>query len=98
MPFMATVSKRYSIAVFMGVISGVGGGVVRDVFTGRVPILFVGQIYGIAGLIGAIVFVVFDHLRTVEPVKVWVPMAIVVLVRAIAVRYDLHLPRASRRN
>ena len=83
------------IAVFMGVISGVGGGVVRDVFTGRVPILFVGQIYGIAGLIGAIVFVVFDHLRTVEPVKVWVPLALVVVLRALAVRYDLHLPRAG---
>ena len=83
------------IAVFMGVISGVGGGVVRDVFTGRMPILFVGQVYGSAAIIGASVFVALDHGHVVEPVKVWVPLAVVVALRALAVRYNLHLPRAG---
>ena len=83
------------VAVLMGVISGVGGGVVRDLFTDRMPILFTGQVYGSAAIIGAIAFVVLDHLKVVEPVKVWVPLALVVVLRALAVRYDLHLPRAG---
>ena len=83
------------VAVLMGVISGVGGGVVRDLLTDRMPILFTGQVYGSAAIIGAIAFVVLDHLKVVEPVKVWVPLALVVVLRALAVRYDLHLPRAG---
>ena len=45
------------VAVLMGVISGVGGGVVRDLLTDRMPILFTGQVYGSAAIIGAIAFV-----------------------------------------
>ena len=83
------------VAVFMGVISGVGGGVVRDLFTDRMPILFTGQVYGSAAIIGAIAFVLLDRMKVVEPVKVWVPLALVVVLRALAVRYNLYLPRAG---
>ena len=83
------------VAVLMGVISGVGGGVVRDLLTDRMPILFTGQVYGSAAIIGVIAFVVLDHLKVVEPVKVWVPLPLVVVLRALAVRYNLYLPRAG---
>lgn len=85
------------IAVFMGVITGVGGGVIRDVFTGRTPMVFVGQVYAVAGIIGAIVHVLLYRANAGEGLQVWLPVAIVVVVRALAVRYDLHLPRASGR-
>ena len=83
------------VSVFMGVISGVGGGVVRDLFTDRMPILFTGQVYGSAAIIGAIAFVLLDRMKVVESVKVWVPLALVVVLRALAVRYNLYLPRAG---
>ncbi|MFM8970075.1 MAG: TRIC cation channel family protein, partial [Actinomycetota bacterium] len=37
----------YFIAAFMGVITGVGGGVLRDVFARRMPLVFVGEIYAV---------------------------------------------------
>lgn len=86
------------IAVFMGVITGVGGGVVRDVFSGRTPMVFVGQIYASAGLLGALVLVALDAAEAVDIVRVWVPVAVVVAARAVAVRYDLHLPRVAGRS
>jgi uncharacterized membrane protein YeiH len=42
----------YLIAAVMGVITGVGGGVLRDVLARRTPIVLVGEIYAIAGLVG----------------------------------------------
>ena len=82
------------IAVIMGVVSGVGGGVVRDVFTSRTPIIFVGQVYAVAGIVGATAHVAFDAAGARDELKVWLPLAVVVVMRALAVRYNLHLPRA----
>ena len=85
------------IAVLMGVITGVGGGVVRDVFTSRTPMVFIGQIYAVAGLIGAVAFVGLYELDANEGLQVWVPTAVVVAGRALAIRFDLHLPRAAHK-
>lgn len=84
------------IAVFMGVITGVGGGVIRDVFTGRTPMVFVGQVYAVAGLVGAIVHAALWDSSQSDIVRVWVPVAIVVVIRALAIRFDLHLPTTGR--
>jgi uncharacterized membrane protein YeiH len=81
------------IAVLMGVITGVGGGVVRDVLTSRRPMVLVGQVYAVAGLCGAVAHVALDAADSREEVKVWVPIALIVVLRYFAVRYDWHLPR-----
>lgn len=81
------------VAVLMGVITGVGGGVVRDVLTSRRPMVLVGQVYAVAGLCGALVYVALDAADGREEVKVWIPIAVVVVLRYFAVRFDWHLPR-----
>jgi uncharacterized membrane protein YeiH len=83
------------IAIFMGVITGVGGGVIRDIFTGRTPMVFVGQVYAVAGLLGAVVHVALRHTDVSDGVRVWVPVVIVVVIRTLAIRLDLHLPRTG---
>lgn len=84
------------IAVFMGVITGVGGGVIRDVFTRKTPIVFVGQVYAVAGLAGAIAHVLLWESDNTGSIHVWLSILIVVSIRALAIRLDLHLPRAGR--
>ena len=83
------------VAVFMGVITGVGGGVIRDLFTGRTPMVFVGQVYAVAGLAGAAAHVALVEAGAGEGLRVWAPLGLVVAVRAAAIRFDLHLPRAA---
>ena len=84
------------IAAVMGVITGVGGGVLRDVLARRTPIVLVGEIYAIAGLIGATLQLLLRELRAGAAMQVWVPLLCVVVVRAVAVRFALHLPRLQR--
>ncbi len=84
------------IAAFMGVITGVGGGVLRDVFARRTPIVFVGEIYAVAGLIGALVHVLLVEGDAGAIAELWVPLTAVVAVRAVAVRWSLRLPRLTR--
>ena len=59
--------------------------------------VFVGQIYAVAGLAGAVTFVGLNELDANESLRVWIPTAVVVIGRAIAIRFDLHLPRAAHK-
>ncbi len=86
----------YFIAAFMGVVTGVGGGVLRDVFARRTPIVFVGEIYAVAGLIGVLAHLALVEANAGDVATLWIPLAVVVAVRAAAVRWSWHLPRLTR--
>ena len=45
-------------AALMGMVTGIGGGMIRDVLAGRVPVVFRGELYAIPALAGASVAVV----------------------------------------
>jgi uncharacterized membrane protein YeiH len=86
----------YFIAAVMGVITGIGGGVLRDVLARRTPIVLVGEIYAVAGLIGAVVHLMLVVAGAGDAAEIWIPLAVVVVVRAAAVRWSWHLPRLGR--
>nr|WP_125037671.1 trimeric intracellular cation channel family protein [Nocardioides ginsengisegetis] len=49
-------------AALMGMVTGIGGGMVRDVLAGRVPTIFRGELYATPALAGAFLAVLGDHL------------------------------------
>lgn len=53
--------------------------------------------YAVAGIIGATAHVLLHRANAGEGLQVWLPVVVVVAVRALAIRFDLHLPRASGR-
>jgi uncharacterized membrane protein YeiH len=48
-------------AALMGMVTGIGGGMIRDVLAGRVPVIFEGALYATPALAGAAVAVVLDR-------------------------------------
>jgi uncharacterized membrane protein YeiH len=83
-----------SVAIAMGVITGVAGGIIRDVLTGEIPLVFRPQIYlyATAALIGAAIFVLAAGAL---PNAHWpMPFAIAVVLglRLAAIRWKLRLP------
>ncbi|MBS2938165.1 trimeric intracellular cation channel family protein [Nocardioides sp. J2M5] len=48
-------------AALLGMVTGIGGGVLRDVLAGRVPVIFEGALYATPALAGAAVAVVLDR-------------------------------------
>jgi len=49
-------------AALMGMVTGIGGGMIRDVLAGRVPAVFRGELYATPALAGAAIVVVGDRL------------------------------------
>ncbi|TVZ55019.1 putative membrane protein YeiH [Lutibacter sp. Hel_I_33_5] len=81
------------IALIMGMISAVFGGVLRDVLTARVPLIFEKEIYASACLLGGITYLLTDYFDLQENIQFIVSGLVIVIIRLIAVKYQLKLPK-----
>ena len=82
------------LLVFLGTITGVGGGLLRDMMASVPPYIFVKHIYACASIIGAVVCVYMN--RFVGNVEAMIVSSIVVvLIRYLAAHYHWNLPRLS---
>jgi uncharacterized membrane protein YeiH len=82
-------------SVFLGVVTAVGGGILRDVLAGEPPTLFIpGELYATVSAIGTTVYVALWRWRVVMPmVAAIAAIAIMVVLRLLAVRYGWRLPK-----
>jgi uncharacterized membrane protein YeiH len=80
-------------AVILGVVTAVGGGTVRDMLIGRVPVVLRHELYAIPALVGALVLVGGDQLGMDVGAAALVGAALCFAVRMVGVRYDLDGPR-----
>ncbi len=81
-----------SVAVLMGLFTGVAGGVLRDVLAARVPMVLREEIYATASIAGGITFVALHALGTPFPVTISATVAITLGLRLAAIRWNLRLP------
>ncbi|EFA91692.1 hypothetical protein HMPREF0650_0008 [Hoylesella buccalis ATCC 35310] len=81
------------VAIIMGCMTGSAGGVIRDVLLNNVPIIFQKEIYAMASIIGGIVYWVLISLDVNVSITVVSSFLVVCVIRFLAVRYHLSLPR-----
>jgi uncharacterized membrane protein YeiH len=81
------------VAVIMGMISAVFGGVLRDVLTNRVPLIFEKEIYASACLSGGVMYLILNHFMVEENINFIISALVVVIIRVVAVRFSLELPK-----
>jgi uncharacterized membrane protein YeiH len=84
---------HWLIAALMGVITGVFGGVIRDILCNEVPLIFRTDIYATAALVGALLFIVLDDLGMARNPALVAAMVTTVGIRLAAIRWHIHLPR-----
>ena len=82
----------HSTAIIMGVMTGVAGGVMRDVICNEIPLIFQKEIYATACIAGALVFICMRQLGTPHWVDTGVAMLTVLLTRLAAIRWRIALP------
>jgi uncharacterized membrane protein YeiH len=79
---------------FAGLLTSIGGGILRDVFVNEVPIVFVKELYASASFIGVVIF--FALLATGASLNIAAVPSIVAVttLRLLAMRYNWNLPQA----
>ena len=82
------------MAALLGMLTGIGGGIVRDMLLAEVPSVLRSELYAVAALVGAIVVVSGDVLQFHAAVMTLLGAAICFVLRMAAIRYRLRLPVA----
>lgn len=82
-----------SAAVIMGVMTGVAGGVMRDIICNEIPLIFHKEIYATACIAGSLVYIVLHQFQTTPNLDVTIAVLTVLIIRLAAIRWHLGLPR-----
>ena len=82
------------LLVFVGVLTGVGGGLLRDVMAGDMPYIFVKHIYACASLVGAVICGVLRQ-SAGEMTAMLVGAAAVFAIRCLSAHYRWNLPHPN---
>ena len=82
-----------SVAVLMGVITGIVGGMIRDILTGRMPLLLGREFYATPALAGGIVFCLLQNYFPRHAFNLIYAAGIIFILRASAIQWGLYYPK-----
>lgn len=82
------------LLVFVGVLTGVGGGVIRDVLAGDMPYILVKHIYACASLLGAITCALLWRCLP-QYAAMLIAIVLVLVIRLLSAYFRWNLPRAD---
>ena len=85
------------LMVFLGVITGVGGGILRDILARQTPYIFVKHIYACAAIAGALTTALMFRSAGLENAMV-LGAVVIVVIRVCAAHFKWNLPRIRHRN
>lgn len=81
------------VAIIMGCITGAAGGVIRDVLLNVEPVIFRKEIYAMACEAGGLAYWLLSYLGVSLYITVVVAFLVVCIIRLLAVRYHISLPK-----
>jgi len=77
--------------VFIAVLTGVGGGIIRDIMVSNVPLIFKSEIYALASMLGSVCFY-FLYNKVEIGINIYLCIVIIFVIRMVAVYFKLNLP------
>jgi len=86
------------VIVIMGTITGIFGGIIRDILINEIPIVFTQELYAVACIIGGIIFCVLIHFNVSLGVSEIITALSVFVVRILANKFQIKLPTLKGEN
>jgi uncharacterized membrane protein YeiH len=84
------------VAILLGMVTAIGGGMARDVLLARVSIVLQQEIYALAALAGAALAVIGERLGWPPVWATWLPILFCFSLRFLSLRRHWNLPRFGR--
>jgi uncharacterized membrane protein YeiH len=91
--FAVTNNANFVSVIALGIIGGVTGGLLRDVLCQVEPVLLHRETIGTSCFAGALVYALLNEFGVSELITVIASGSVIVAVREISIKFDLHLPK-----
>lgn len=85
------------IAILMAVLTSIAGGIMRDMICNEIPLVLQKEIYISASILGALCFFGLQHFGIDGVVREFIMLAVIFVIRILAIRFDWHLPSLGGR-
>lgn len=79
------------LSVFLGVLTGVGGGLLRDIMAGQTPYILRKHIYACASIAGAISYVILEYWMSKE-IAIMLSATLTISIRILSAHFCWNLP------
>lgn len=83
------------LSITVGVITGIGGGMLRDLLNGEIPSVLRKNVYALAAILGAGCYYFLMHINVTPLAAVLIACALTIVLRLAATYYRWHLPRPN---
>lgn len=83
------------LCIFLGMTTGCGGGIIRDLLSRETPYVLKKHIYAIASIIGSGIFYLMHLLPVDDAVQIFMGAGSTILIRMLATYYKWNLPKIS---
>ena len=80
------------ICIALGTMTACFGGVIRDILSNEIPIIFRKEIYATACVIGSVFFLGLSEIGIAENLTYISTSSVIILIRILAIKYNLSLP------
>ena len=81
------------VAIIMGCVTGSAGGVIRDIFLNRMPLIFRKEIYAMASIMGGILYWLLLAWQVNVGVASAITFLFICIIRGLAMNYHISLPQ-----
>ena len=92
----ASFENNIFLLIFVGAVTGIGGGMLRDVMAGMTPFVFVKHVYAIASIFGAVCYIIL-RLYIQDTISLFLGAAVVIIIRLLAAHFRWNLPRIRQK-
>ena len=86
---------NFLLTLLMGVMTGVGGGVLRDVLVNEKPYILTRHIYAVASILGSIIYYLLRTGISYRVLGTFLSVGVTILIRLLAAHYRWSLPKIS---
>lgn len=82
------------VVITLALLTGTGGGALRDIFAKEIPFVFRKEVYATASLAGAVAFLIAHMYLNVE-LTMYICFTVTLIVRLVAIKFNLHLAKVK---
>lgn len=81
-----------SVAIISGMLTGICGGMLRDILCNDIPLVLRKELYAVIALAGALLFIVLDHFLIPTDLNIIITLVFIFVTRLLAIFFHLGIP------
>ena len=81
-----------SIAIISGMLTGICGGMLRDILCNDIPLVLRKELYAVIALAGALLYILLGHMHVPGNINVFITLIAIFTTRLLAIFFHIQIP------